>query len=96
MVVTLLLAVWYLIIGMRFYFHDLQNLFTRKRKLNQPELFTNLKPFTKRERWLYIKEKLEVLAILMLNLNKQVFNLSYQVKKIKDFMSNIFLSGIAI
>ena len=34
LVVTLLLAAWYLIIGMRFYFHDLQSLFTRKRKPN--------------------------------------------------------------
>lgn len=33
-VVTLLLAVWYLIIGMRFYFHDLQNLLARKRRPN--------------------------------------------------------------
>ena len=32
LVVTLLLAVWYLVIGMRFYFNDLQNLLTRKRK----------------------------------------------------------------
>ncbi len=32
--VTLLLAAWYLVIGMRFYFHDLQNLFTRKSKPN--------------------------------------------------------------
>jgi hypothetical protein len=34
LVVTLILAAWYLIIGMRFYFHDLQSLFTRKRKSN--------------------------------------------------------------
>lgn len=34
LVVTLLLAAWYLIIGMRFYFHDLQNLLARKRKSN--------------------------------------------------------------
>jgi len=34
LVVTLLLAAWYLIIGMRFYFHDRQNLLTRKRKPN--------------------------------------------------------------
>jgi hypothetical protein len=34
LVVTLFLAVWYLIIGLRFYFNDVQNLFTRKRKLS--------------------------------------------------------------
>jgi hypothetical protein len=34
LVVSLLLAAWYLIIGMRFYFHDLQNLLARKRKPN--------------------------------------------------------------
>lgn len=32
LVVTLLVAAWYLVIGMRFYFHNLQNFFTRKRK----------------------------------------------------------------
>jgi len=34
LVVTLLLAVWYLFVGMRFYFNDLQNFLVRKRKPN--------------------------------------------------------------
>ncbi len=32
LIVTLILVVWYMIIGIRFYFSYLQNLFTRKRK----------------------------------------------------------------
>lgn len=42
-VVTLLLAAWYLFIGMRFYFHDLQSFLARKRKPNSSVDYNELR-----------------------------------------------------